>query len=246
MRRKTVESALGVRTTEATARKLDALLKSLPPSHSFRRKSAVAPADVVVDQRTDVSAITTRVMDRDREIILPGGIELEDYRQNPIVLFGHDQNRPVGKCLWIKATADGLTAKTRYADRPTKYAGEWLPDFVFEMVRADVLRGKSIGFLPLEMREPTADELKSYPDCVNVISRCLLLEYSVVSVPSNPAALVEAVGKGVGWGHWGLKVVGRVRKPEPKPKPIDYRELIPDVNTVADNAYRNMLTAWEV
>lgn len=249
MRKKTVESPLGIRTTEATARKLDALLKSLPKDCTFRRKSATAPADVTVDQRTDVSAVTTRAMDRDREIIIPEGIELEDYRQNPIVLFGHDQNRPCGKCLWIKATPDGLTAKTRYPDRPSKYAGEWLPDFVFSMVQADVLRGKSIGFLPLEMREPTADELKSYPDCVNVISRCLLLEYSVVSVPSNPAALVEAVGKGMGWDHWGLKVVGKVRQPTPTPRqpvPIDYRRLVPDVNTVAENAYRNMLKTWEV
>lgn len=246
MRKKTVESPLGIRTTEATARKLDRLLKTLPTDHTFRRKSATVPAEVSADQRTDVSAITTRAMDRDREIVLPDGVELEDYRQNPIVLFGHDHNRPCGKCLWIKATPDGLTAKTRYPDRPSKFAGEWLPDFVFSMVQADVLRGKSIGFLPLEMREPDEDELKAYPDCRNVISRCLLLEYSVVSVPSNPQALCEAVGKGIGWDHWGLKVVGKVKKAKPTLKKFDYRQVIPDVNTVADAAFKNILRAWEV
>ncbi len=250
MKKKTVESSLGIRTTEATARKVDELLKTLPKSHSFRRRSGVGPVELSPAQRTDVSFITTRAMDRDREIVLPEGIELEDYRANPIVLFGHDQNKPVGKCLWVKATPEGLTAKTRYAERPKSFVGEWQPDFVFEMVRADVLRGKSIGFLPLEMRDPTAEELAEYPDCQNVITRSLLLEYSVVSVPSNPNALVEVVGKGIGWEHWGIRVLGQVKAKQSERKSpaltkADYRKLTPNPERIAEAAVKNLLRRWD-
>lgn len=252
MKKKLVESSLGIKTTEPTARKLDELIKTLPKNCTFRRRSAVGPVELSSAQRTDVSFITTRAMDRDREIVLPEGIELEDYRANPIVLFGHDQNKPVGKCLWVKATPEGLTAKTRYAERPKNYAGEWQPDFVFEMVKADVLRGKSIGFLPLEMRDPTAEELAEYPDCQNVITRSLLLEYSVVSVPSNPNALVEVVGKGIGWEHWGLKVLGHVKAKQPKPErkaaaftKADYRKLTPNPERIAEAAVKNLLRRWD-
>src|SRR6266545_5196287 len=131
-------------------------------------------------------------MDRDRDIVVPEGIELDDFRRNPIVLYGHNRDAPVGKCLWVKPDARGLVAKTLYTARPKNYVGEWLPDFVYSMVAADVLRGKSITFIPTEVRDPEAAELAEFPDTQCVITRAMLIEYSVVSVPCNPLALVEA------------------------------------------------------
>ncbi len=247
MKKKLVESSLGIRTTEKTARRVDELLRDLPTGQrSLRRKSATVPTEVNTSERTDVSTITTRAMDRDNEIVDPAGIDISDYLTNPIVLFGHDQNKPVGKALWVKSSVDGLIAKTKYASRPKTFQGEWLPDFVFEMVLADVLRGKSIGFLPLEFRDPTPEESANSPGVERVISRSLLLEFSVVSIPSNPKALVEAVNKGLTGSYWNLPVVGKVKpKIIPQPKTKKPAPIVLDPERIARKAVEQILMRWD-
>lgn len=260
MKKKTVESSLGIRTTEETARHIDDVLKTLPKEkrYEYRRKGNVpANPEIAPAERTDVSRVTTKAMDRDFEIVSPDGIDLEQYRLNPVVLWGHDQDRPIGKALWIKPDGEGVLAKSQYTTRPDKYLGEWLPDFVFSMIQADVLRGKSIGFLPLEIRDPTPEELALYPSLQMVISRSLLLEYSVVSVPSNPAALVETVSKGLHLDHWHFKVLGKLQ-PKKTVKPVkkvvnhgkdmaealDRMKLDPD--HIAELAVKRLVEKWEV
>jgi HK97 family phage prohead protease len=256
MKRKLVESPLGIKTTEETARKLDAILKDLPKekAYEFRRKGMADTQVQAGEQRVDVSRVSTRRMDRDFEIVEPSGIELDDYRLNPIVLFGHDHDRPVGKALWVKADQDGLIAKTQYVTRPDGYQGEWLPDFVWGMVQQNVLTGKSIGFLPLEVREPEPAEVGAQPSLQAVITRSLLLEYSVVSVPANPAALVESIGKGMDLSAWNFKVLGKVRKPKPASPQIDHMKVATDrlaevrldPARIAEMALERLAKRWEV
>lgn len=253
---KLVESSVGVRTTEDMARAIDAVLKSLPKDKAYAvRTKADTTTEVQEAERTDVSYVSTRVMDRDRDIVDPAGIELEDFRRNPIVLYGHNRDAPVGKALWVKADANGLIAKTAYTARPKNYVGEWLPDFVYSMVAADVLRGKSITFIPTEIRDPNDQELTEFPEVQSVITRCMLIEYSVVSVPCNPLALVEAIGKGVGLSHWGFKVLGKVKpkRAEPKPTPKHFQPMADelarfgfDADAIAEQAVKNILARWEV
>ena len=51
-------------------------------------------------ERASIDYITTKRMDRDREIVLPKGGILNDYMKHPVVLFGHDyKSMPVGKSL---------------------------------------------------------------------------------------------------------------------------------------------------
>jgi phage head maturation protease len=261
MRKKMVESAVGVKTTEETARHIDEVLKDLPKGreYEYRRKGQPTSStliDTASGERCDVSRVTTREMDRDFEIVQPEGLDLDHYRLNPVVLFGHDADRPVGKALWIKADQDGVLAKTQYTPRPEKYVGEWLPDFVWAMVQADVLRGKSVGYLPLEVREPDADELAANPGLNLVVSRALLLEFSVVTVPANPTALVESISKGQSLGPWVFNVLGRVRKPAPAAKAapkLDRAALARqlaglklDPERIADAALAALARKWEV
>jgi hypothetical protein len=189
---------------------------------------------------------------------MPDGIALESYRLNPIVLFGHNQEKPIGKALWIKPQDGGLLAKTEYPERPSKFEGEWLPDLVFSMVVENVLRGKSIGFLPLEIREPTEEEKEANPGLQQVIARSLLLEYSVVSVPSNPLALVEAIGKGKTLPNWQLEFPGRNvkrKKPVATKKPRTHHaekmaEALDKINLdparITELAVKRLAARWEV
>jgi hypothetical protein len=255
---KLVESALGVKTTEAMARRIDAELATAPAEcrKLISKSATVQDAEVQPGQRTDTSFVTTSAMDRDNEIVEPGGVILDQYRLNPIVLFGHDQEKPIGKCLWIKPQSDGLIAKTYYLPRPAKYVGDWFPDFVFSMVHGDVLRGKSIGFLPLEFRDPSNEEVAVSPQLRQVITRSLLVEYSVVSVPSNPLALVDMVGKGLtNMDQWvTFKTIGKVKKKTPPaPRPATQKDLAEalstiklDVDRIAAEAVRRINERWSV
>jgi phage head maturation protease len=256
MKKKTVESSLGIKVPEPVARHIDSVLKTLPTDkrYEYRRKGSVASSTEVVGERTDVSRITTSLMDRDFEIVLPEGIERTQYDINPIVLFGHDQNKPIGKALWVKPDGNGLIAKTQYTSRPKDFVGEWLPDFAWAMVQAEVLRGRSIGFLPLEVREPTEDELAINPELQQVISRSLLLEFSLVSVPSNPLALVESIGKGIGLDHWKIEFPGKQVRKAKTPKAVNRERVLAnaldgielDSKKITDLAMKRLAEKWEI
>ena len=157
---------------------------------------------------SDVSYVTTDIVDHDREVIVSAGIDFASvFMKNPVVLARHDQKTwPIGRCEWIKvakATAsrrfNGLIAKTIYDQDPDAQR-------VFGMVKRLVVKGKSItatppdDMKPGEWGPPTREEIKARPDWANakrIIRRSVLVEYSVVPVPANKESLVLAVSKGL-------------------------------------------------
>ncbi len=154
-------------------------------------------AKVTIDDsepRTVISTISTGAVDRDKEVLLPKGAEMESYRANPVVLWGHDnQSPPIGKNVWIKTTSKGMIAKTEFADTPRG-------NEVFELFKGGFLKAFSVGFNPTEHRQPTTKDLTKHPEWAEVrriYSKWEMLEYSVVPIPANPDALVTAVGKGL-------------------------------------------------
>ena len=60
------------------------------------------------------------------------------------------------------------------------------------------MRGKSIGFVPVEYRKPTEKEVEERPELAGirgVVPKWLGLEYAVAPIQSNPDAVAIAVGK---------------------------------------------------
>lgn len=223
-KRNTVECCLGVHCIEETARRVDELVSKLPKTKEYEyRRKGIVREDVQLEQgrRCDVSVICSADLDRQKEIVLPEGIDLTEFNLNPVVLWEHNPENIAGKCKWINqdAAGRGLIAKTWYPPRPADYVGEWLPEKIWQLTLAGVLRGKSIGFLATEIRDPTAEELAKYPDVERVVARGTLLEFSAVSIPANPKALLETIEKGIGLDLWGFKTVGRV-KSKPTSSPV--------------------------
>ena len=153
--------------------------------------------------RTVVARISTTSIDRDGEVLLPSGIDLKDFRKNPVVLLNHDQGGlPVGRALSVKRQSDGIIAEVQFAERPAGHPSsvEWIPDTVFNLFQQGILKAFSVGFIPLEMREPSDKDLNKFGgDVRNVISKWSLLEFSVVNVPANQDALVMQVAKNHKW-----------------------------------------------
>lgn len=158
-----------------------------------------------------VQWVSTREVDRDGEVVMPGGLMLDEFKSTGMpVLFGHDyRSPPIGNDLWIKAyprkNPFGLLARTQYDMADATAAA------IFGKKQRGVMRSQSIGFLPTEVKrngEQGWDDLlkgfgKSYGDdyahavsqARNVITKGILWEHSDVSVPSNPFANQVAVSR---------------------------------------------------
>jgi len=158
----------------------------------------VSPEAVVAQEfrgRRLRALIAAETLDRQSEVLVAGGVDLDGYRRNPVVLWNHDANLPpIGRALSLEVEPGvGLWAETEFA--PTPFAQE-----LFELYRGGFLNGFSVGFRPLETdRRPDAHRPGRK---VVTISRWELVEQSAVAVPANPDALVVAAAEGNRAAQW--------------------------------------------
>ena len=119
---------------------------------------------------------STNDFDRAGDTISPdawakGG--LKNFENNPIILFNHDYNKPIGRATGLKVTPNGLELEAKISKSA--------PEHVCDLVKDGVLGAFSVGF-----RVKDADYL-SETDGYK-IKDAELFEVSVVSVPCNQAA----------------------------------------------------------
>lgn len=147
---------------------------------------------------TFVATITTDSVDRDGEVVVPGGMNSRDYEKNPVLLYEHDVKKPIGKMLGMKRNERSIDAEFALAPRPDNHVGEWFPDTVASLMEFGALNTMSIGFLGMESRPASKADSEKYGSGVRrVYGKWKLLEVSVVSVPANQDAIVTAVRKGL-------------------------------------------------
>ena len=163
-------------------------------------KAFSADMSILGDSRAFIAKITSDAVDRDREVLLPDGMDATDFEKNPVVFFGHDYTKlPVGKVTSLKRNGDHWLAKVQMAERPEGHDGEWVPDTIFSLIKQGVIRGVSVGFEITSLRDrPTPADREKFGDTVRgVISRWKLMELSIAPLPANQEALIMAVSKGV-------------------------------------------------
>ena len=119
---------------------------------------------------------STKDFDRAGDSIVPeawakGG--LSNFEKNPIILFNHDYNKPIGRATGLKVTEHGLEMKAKISKSA--------PDSVAQLVKEGILGAFSVGF-----RIKDADYLEETDGLK--IKDAELFEVSVVSVPCNQAA----------------------------------------------------------
>jgi len=101
---------------------------------------------------------------------------LSNFEKNPIILFNHDYNHPIGRATGLKVTDNGLELKAKISKNATVPSGN-----VSNLVKDGVLGAFSVGF-----RVKDADYLTETDGLK--IKDAELFEVSVVSVPCNQAA----------------------------------------------------------
>lgn len=199
---------LGFPMLDRAALALDEILKQLPKSNDFAYRklvSAKGPSELLPGERADVSWISSEEPDRAAEVVLARGMNDRHYQLNPIVTLQHAYHLPpVGRSLWRKVVKDGprhaVKAKTHYPPKPDDWPGDhWPANAAFALVQADLLRGKSIGFLPTKVHTPTAAERDrpGWAQVELVIDEWILLEYACCYLPCQPLAVVESVSKSI-------------------------------------------------
>lgn len=129
-----------------------------------------------------------------REVIDLGGMRLDRYRANPVLIDAHIRDsilRVLGRANAIEADGGDLDATFEFAR--TKAAEE-----AWTLYRDDFARGFSVGFFPeqmLEIEEGTEHTLSDGETVVNgpasVITQSELIEISAVPVGSDADALAR-------------------------------------------------------
>jgi HK97 family phage prohead protease len=142
-------------------------------------KSATAAADV---QTSFKWTMNDGLRDRAGDVVMASGVSLDSFKSNPIALFQHSPNHPIGTWSGVHAEHGRLKGTLNLAT-----AAIPLAESVRKMISAGVVRAASIGFVPLEWEF----DVKGGPGANMLFHKIELMECSCVSIPSSRGSLRE-------------------------------------------------------
>lgn len=143
-------------------------------------------ASLEASRRVRVVA-STSAADRENDVITQAGWQLDNYRNNPVVLFGHDyKSLPVAKAVSLHVLGDRLVMECEFATADENPFAETC----YKLVKGGFLNAVSVGFRPTKYK--FNDERKG----IDFLEQ-ELLELSFVPVPMHPQGLVAARDAGI-------------------------------------------------
>lgn len=145
----------------------------------WRERAAPPPADDPLE-----FVMSDGSVDRMKDIIEPDGWRLDNFRRNPIALFGHDPGFPIGKWHDVGVRKGQLTGRLELLEPVTDQLRH-----IHAAVKAGVLRAVSVGF--------HSDSIEPLKSGGSRFTEAELVECSLVSVPANPNALAMAKALGI-------------------------------------------------
>lgn len=120
--------------------------------------------------------VSTNAWDAHGERINVDGIDIKDFKKNPVVLWGHDGfNLPIAKATKVWKEGGKLMAKAQF------YMKDEFAAKVYNYILDGYLNAVSIGGM---VQEWGSDGL--------TITKMMMKEFSVVSIPANQEALVAS------------------------------------------------------
>ena len=122
--------------------------------------------------------IGMKEVDRDREIVNVDGLDITAYQKNPVLLWGHNWNKPCGKVISMNKDGNGLFVKAEMQRLTGREAD-------FENVLYGNVKSFSIGFIPMEYQ---------YLEDAVEITQSEMIELSIAPVQSNRSALFQVIG----------------------------------------------------
>lgn len=111
------------------------------------------------------------VADRGNELINKEAWMLDNFKKNPVMLFNHDMNKPIGKALACEPMDGGLWVKCKLSK-----SKDPMVSYVRDLVEEGILNSFSVGF-------DLKDSIEK--DGVTEIKGAELYEVSIVAIPMN-------------------------------------------------------------
>jgi HK97 family phage prohead protease len=165
------------------------------------RKQMIGPAATISSGGVRVLrfTISTDSVDREQDRIALAGWDLANFKRNPVVLWGHDASRlPIGRAFDVAIEGGALKASVEFIPDDTPEGGQFA-ESVYRLARGGFIAATSVGFRPTKW-DYTRDASRGADDWFPGIDfeEQELVELSIVTVPANPEALIEAPGPGEG------------------------------------------------
>lgn len=199
----------------------------------FAPTSSVEPI-AAKDARSVTFVFSDNSVDRYGDTIDARGWVLDTYNANPIALFGHDSSNVksvIGSAKNVRVEGHRLIGDIDFMEASVNPDAE----AVYQMVKGGFLRAVSVGFQPIEW---SLSKDKGRPGGVD-FRKQELLEISIVPIPANPNALVQARAAGID--------VDRLALVQPK-APVSKKGLY-EVGALArllvDLGYLEDMVEWE-
>jgi HK97 family phage prohead protease/HK97 family phage major capsid protein len=120
--------------------------------------------------------------DRMDDVIMADSWDLASFQKNPIALFNHNSNAPIGKWTRVRVVDKQLRGHLELAPAGTSDR----IDEIRKLIDAGILRAVSVGFRPKESKPRPESDYGVF------FTKAELVETSLVSVPANPNALAIA------------------------------------------------------
>lgn len=133
--------------------------------------------------------LSDATVDRYGDIVEPSGWDLTTFKTNPIALFGHRSDFPIGSWESVRVEGKQLIGRLKLAARGTSAR----IDELIGLLEQGVLRAVSVGFRPVEWEAIDPKE----PYNGYRYTKQELLECSLCAIPANPAALAKAKSMGL-------------------------------------------------
>lgn len=214
------------------------LLKTAPGPDDIVYKSyraselkAIDPAKHIVD-----ITISTKAIDRDREIVEPGGMRTFKPKRIPLV-SSHDYRqllKHIGEIRKATPGEDGVTAQAHYFAGLGNQEADW----GWQLVELGVA-AYSIGFIPIKVIEADTGDEKVIAQImagkvpVRTYAEWELVETSHVVVPSNRGAVQHTLDAAVSKGLMSAaeeQSVLALLSPPPRPK-----QCAPDQHLIGED-----------
>jgi HK97 family phage prohead protease len=148
------------------------------------------------DDSREISYVySDETQDRYGDRIRVKGWRLDNYKANPVALWQHDMDQPIGVSREVKTVlgdSPRLIGTIKYADPGTSA----FHDATYLLAKQGILKAVSVGFDPLEMYRPKGAEERNELGLGQYgvdIRGADLLEISLVSIPANPNAMQLAL-----------------------------------------------------
>lgn len=176
--------------SDATLEALRARLKSgEDPGDTVLRKQYTADQIKAEGDRTFTFTISTGAVDRQRDTVAVNGWDFSNFLKGGPgpVLWAHSfHDLPIGKAPFVKVQGSAVKARVEFAPAEANP----LAESVRQLIEFGALKAASVGF---RSKKSAFNEDRGGIDFLEQE----LLEFSIVPVPANPDALVEAREAGI-------------------------------------------------